>query len=467
MKTLRALAAVGLFALPWVGTVHSEAPRAVAGRLLGEVLQEMASDGVALVYSNDLVQAEMRVRYEPSATSVHGILEQLLGPHELRAQIGPNGLVLIVSRNPTPIEVTVVSPQPDQPLFGDVGVMVDVISEEPISKVIVLVNGERVAVITRPPYATMVDVGQENVDREITVQAEGAWGGLGESTVTTSQVRFEAQVDVGLRQLYVAVSRGGQPVVGLNAPDFSLWDDGEEQNLVTFGGGDIPLTAALLLDVSQSMQGRNFEVVVEGSRAFLAGMREPDRAMVMMFSDRTLAITPFSPYRDIALSSLQPRRGASGTALTDHLYASLRLLEQEQGRRVVILVSDGDDVSSLLRMEDVGWKVRRGDAMIYWIKLHEKPAGYGYSSAWRGTRENRRERKGLQAAIRQSGGRIVALEGIEQIGSAFDEILSELRAQYVLGYYPRRRFDGSWREVKVQLKDQSAEVTVRPGYVDH
>jgi hypothetical protein len=291
-----------------------------------------------------------------------------------------------VRRDITPIGVTILSPERGQPVFGEVDVAVEVSAEEPIAEVEILVDGTRAAVISSMPYEARIDVGEANQDREFKIRVHGAWGGLGENSVVTNRMSFEASFDVGLKQLYVTVSQAGQPVVGLEASDFSLWDDGEKQDLVTFGGGDVPLTAALLLDVSESMRGRQLEAALEGSKAFLARMGALDQAMVLMFSDRTLAVTPFAPYGEDLLQSLRPHAGAGGTALTDHLYAGLRMLDDQQGRRVVVLLSDGADVSSVLRMRDVSWKLRRSDAMVYWIRLLDKGRG-DYSSAWRSAEE--------------------------------------------------------------------------------
>ena len=187
--------------------------------------------------------------------------------------------------------------------------------------------------------------------------------------------------------------------------------------------------------------------------------------MVMLFADRVLAVTPFSGDAAVLAQGLQGVVAGGGTALNDHLYASLRLLDRTQGRRVVILLSDGADVLSALRMRDVLWKVRRSDALIYWIRLERD--NRDFSSAWRGVEENRREWVGLEKAVTESGGRIRVLKESSEIEPAFEEIMTELRGQYVLGYYPTKlRSGGSWRPVKVKVNVPSARVRFRAGYIE-
>ncbi|HUF78136.1 MAG TPA: VWA domain-containing protein, partial [Thermoanaerobaculia bacterium] len=161
-----------------------------------------------------------------------------------------------------------------------------------------------------------------------------------------------------------------------------------------------------------------------------------------------------------------------GTALTDHLYAAFKILDGRQGRRVVVVLSDGFDVYSALRMRDVVWKAQRSQAIVYWIQLQDRggPAGSQpglYSSAWRDAPENREEYEALRRLVLETGGRIEPIERIGEVEHAFRSILAELREQYVLGYYPTDlRHDGSWRQVQVRVRGFGNQVRVREGYVD-
>jgi Ca-activated chloride channel family protein len=437
-----------------------------AGRPLVNVLRDFQDRGLRILYSSDLVRPDMMIGKTPTATTLHGILEQLLAPHDLKPEIGPLGSVLVVRKEPRSIPVTIDNPLSNQAVFGEIEISAVVDAEAELDRVEFFVNDRLVAVVADPPYRALVDVGEDNLDREFRAVAYGFWGGRGTSTVRTKQVEFEAEVEIALKQVYVTITRSGDPVTDLDSGKFTVIDNGVQRNLVTFERGDVPLTAVLLVDASESMKRGYIEATSNGSRAFLTRMNPLDQAMLMLFSDRTLAASPFSQQTDELLRPLNGTPYNGGTALNDHLYAALKVLDQQQGRRVVILLSDGRDVLSTLRMEDVLWKVRRSDAVVYWIRLLKRGRG-SFSSAWRDFEENSREQEDLERAVKQSGGRIVALSGIDEIEGAFDDIMTELREQYVLGYYPEGRSnDGRWRSVKVKVDAFGAKVRYSAGYID-
>ena len=435
------------------------------GKPLSEALQDLRSRGLNLIYSSDLVRPEMAVAEEPEEASLHRVLQQILGPHGLEAQIGPQGSVLVVKRSAEPILVTLESPSADQAIFGPVEIHARVISDEAIEAVELRVDGEPVRVLRHPPYRALVDVGDDNVDRRFEAIARGRWGGLGRALLRTRSLNITDQVEVALKQLFVTVSSNNDPSLELGRESFTVYDGGRQQDLVTFERGDVPIAAVLLVDASESMGGDPLQGALDGSRSFLSHLTPLDEAMVMLFSDRTLAATGFSSQRSALMSELDGVEASGGTALNDHLYAALRLLDERRGRRVVVLISDGADVLSALTIEDVAWKIRRGDALIYWIRLEqERPS---FSSAWRNSAQNRAEWTGLEAAVVESGGRILSLGSITEIDPALQSIMTELRDQYVLGYYPTdRRHDGDWRRVRVKVDESRARVRFRAGYVD-
>jgi Ca-activated chloride channel family protein len=164
-------------------------------------------------------------------------------------------------------------------------------------------------------------------------------------------------------------------------------------------------------------------------------------------------------------------QAGGGTALTDHLYAAFKILDGRQGRKVVVVLSDGLDVYSALRMRDVLWKAQRSQAIVYWIQLKDQPVvgvepGM-YHSSWRDAETNKEEHETLRRLVLESGGRIQEIERIGDVEGAFQNILAELRDQYVLGYYPTDlRHDGSWRQVQVRVRGLGNQVRVREGYVD-
>ncbi len=363
--------------------------------------------------------------------------------------------------------VTLVSPAPGEPVFGEVDMLAEVVSEHEVQRVTFWLDGRVAGELREPPYRLKVDAGMESREHRFEVVVEDAAGGEGRSLLVSPRLDIDLRLELELQQLYVTVSQRGQRVLDLEAGDFVVLDRGQPQLLVTFERGDVPLTALLLVDASESMRGERLAVAVAGAQAFIAGMEELDQAKLVLFADRVLHDSPFTNFAEVLATGLAGVEARGSTALNDHLYLALKLLEPRQGRRVVILLSDGVDVASVLRMSEVLATARRSQALIYWLRLGTGDGG-GHSSAWRNVEGHAKEFELLETGIEESGGRVVALENISQTAAAFTGILGELRDQYVLGYYPSdNRGDGRWHEVRVRVPKRSFKVRTRQGYVDH
>lgn len=367
-----------------------------------------------------------------------------------------------------PPRVHILEPAGDQPVFGKVEIVAEVEAGDPVSSVEFFVNGRSRGVLREPPYRLQVDVGQGNQEHRFEVRAWTATGLTATATVETPAIRIDEAIDLRLQQLYVTASRGGQRILDLGRHEFRVLEDGVEQRLVTFERGDIPFTAVLLLDCSGSMTGERMTLAFQGARTFVQGMKPLDEAMVVLFSDQLLRASPFTQDPQVLLDSLTEDVEGDGTALNDYLFFALKLLDARQGRRVVILLSDGADVHSFLSMGEVLWKARRSQALIYWIHLQGEPGHPQFTSSWRDAQVNQKEFQDLQKAVLESGGRIALLQRPEELDEAFGGILAELREQYVLGYYPANpRRDGSWRKVQIRVRRPGVTVRAREGYLDY
>ncbi len=363
-------------------------------------------------------------------------------------------------------DARITSPLPE-PVFGKVEFTVDVGDVAGVLRVEMKVDGRLVASPTAPPYRALVDVGEDNRAHRFEANVITASGIAARAAVTTPAIQIDQEVNVALRQLYVTVTRGDERVSGLRRSDLKIFDDGREQGIVTFEGGDAPFTSVLLVDASESMHGGRLEAALRGAQGFARGMRELDETSLILFSDRTRHTTPFTDDADTIVDGLAGIEAKGGTAVNDHLYLALEMLEARQGRRVVVLFSDGADVLSVLRMKDVLWKAQRSQAAIYWIRLQEGNPHARFTSAWRGAVANQREEELLEQAVRESGGRIETLRSIDDVEASYQSVIDELRSQYVLGYYPSNpRHDGSWREVEVRA-GRGLRARTREGYIDY
>jgi len=367
------------------------------------------------------------------------------------------------------IEVWIEKPRSAKMVSGVVEIVARAAGDEKVAVVKFIVDGVEVGEITRSPFAIKVDVGDQNKEHEFRVIARSVDGTTATSIVVTPALTVDDSLEIELQQLYVTVTEANRRVLDLESDDFRIFDDGVQQTIVTFESGEVPLTAAVLLDCSLSMKGDRLAAALHGAEVFLQGMNSLDRAMVMLFSDRLLRQTEFTEDQETLNRAVTDVAAAGGTSINDHLFMALSRLETEQGRRVVVLFSDGSDVQSVLPMAEVLQKARRSQALIYWIQLREPGESDvpSYTTPWRDVEANREEFMTLKETVVESGGRVEAAESIDALDEAFAGILSELREQYVIGYYPSRAVgDGSWHDVKVRIQKHGS-VRTREGYIDY
>ena len=378
------------------------------------------------------------------------------------------------------IDVEIVAPATGAPAFGVIEVVAEVSSGSPLEYVECFVDGRRLGRLRSPPFRWIVDVGEDNEERVIEVSARSVVGGTGRADLRTPRIEVDEVMDVELLQLYAVVEKDGVRVTDLTRDAFRLVDDrGRRQEIVTFEGGDLPISATLLVDSSESMQGGRLAVALRGIGAFADGMMEKDEAMLVLFSDQILRLTDFAAEPAALVGDVDGVQALGSTSINDHLYYALNRVDQRLGRRVVVLFSDGDDVTSLLSMEKVLWRARRSQAVIYWIRLDEseatrdrpadleaEPEPRRFNSSWRGADANAQEQRLLRQAVADSGGRVLTVRRLEDLESGFADVMDELRDQYVIGFYPTSsRHDGSWRRYDIKVRG-GYRVRSRGGFID-
>jgi Ca-activated chloride channel family protein len=387
-------------------------------------------------------------------------------------------LILTVLGSPSAeaqgIWVTILEPKDGDFVIGELDVVVEVVAGADIAEVEFQLDGRAIGTLTMEPYRLHVDLGEKNTHHRFSVVARDVDGNEATHEVTTQPIPIAGDWEVELQQLYVSVTRDGKRVLDLTRDAFDVTDEGNPQELVTFARGDIPFTAVLLIDASASMYGEKIESAIAGAASFVHGMKDLDLAQVMVFSDQLLSSTPITDVKAVLTAGLSGTEARGGTALQDHLFVALKLLEQRQGRRVLILLSDGVDTHSVLPMSQVLDMARKSNTLIYWIRVvraSSDPDSFEHknlSSAWKNSEVYRHQQDVLIDIVNHSGGRIFGVTNPMQIGPVFIDILDELREQYVLGYYPdNRRNDGRWHRVKVRAEAADVEVRAPRGYVDH
>jgi Ca-activated chloride channel homolog len=287
-------------------------------------------------------------------------------------------------------------------------------------------------------------------------------GVLAVSPRTTPQ-RPTFSVEVALVRVDVSVTRRNLPVVGLTSADFVLFDNGVKQTLQPLTVEELPVEAWLLLDMSESVRPALSQVVQVAS-SFVDGLAPGrDRVALVTFSEKVLVRQ--RPTSDVgamrrALASLQP----SGiTALYDATYVALRLRQPGAERGVLVVLTDGYDNISWLSPDQVVAAAERSDLVSYGVAVH------GSSQIVNGRRPgpNREpsdtpQYRFLRRIAAATGGRVfdATWPDLEQ---SFTTILREIRARYVLSYYPTTTTPG-WHKLEVKLARARGDVRARPGY---
>lgn len=369
------------------------------------------------------------------------------------------------------IWVQIASPRAGQAVIGEVVIAAEVVARGTIRDVSFFVDGRPVGMVSTAPFRLRIDLGEANRSHEIEVVATDVDGFEARHRVSTRPLDLGAEYEVDLRQVYVTVTRSDEALLDLDRASFTVLDDGVPQQLVTFAAGDVPFTAALLIDTSESMGGSKLEAARAGAEGFINGMRELDQAALITFADTIRNVTPFTTDRGLLNAELVGNRGRGGTAVHDALFTGFSLLELRQGRRVVVLLSDGIDSHSGLSGDDLLEHARTSQVMVYWVRLVEDADRAGDSgrlaSSWRTPEAYDRNLAALEELVELTGGRVALVHSPEEIRPVFVGILKELREQYALGYYPSdRREDGSWHRVRVKVDRPDAAVRAPRGYLD-
>jgi Ca-activated chloride channel family protein len=377
-------------------------------------------------------------------------------------------LLLFAPATAQAFEVRILRPAAGEPLLGETEVMVGISpAGTPVDRVEILLDGVTVGVAERAPYRILIDAGDENRTHRLEAVAHGPGGARATASLDAPRLAADVEIQVDLQQLFVTVNNGTKPVLDLPQGAFKVLDQDEPQPVITFGRGDVPFTAVLLVDASASMAGKPLDKALDGARAFFSSMATLDQAKLLLFSDRILLETPFTSIQSVLTLGLRGVKAEGGTALNDALYLASKRLETRRGRKIAVLISDGVDVESVLSLKEAKAIARR-QVTLYWLRLPRRDADKKVlvTSAWRSAPEHQSELDLLHAAVLGSGGRIVDLTSVEEIPTQLTTLLRELREQYVLGIAPRRTgYPGAWHEVRVEVPN-GLQVRTQDGYFE-
>lgn len=277
----------------------------------------------------------------------------------------------------------------------------------------------------------------------------------------------------------VVRSKHGRLIPDLTKNDFEIKEDNIPQKITYFSREtDTPLTLAIMIDTSPS-QERVLDIEQREAKAFLHQVLRPkDLACVIHFDlevellqdftidqrllDNAIDETVINGGGHGVLPSPLPARSIGGTHLYDSIYlAANEMMSHEVGRKVLILLTDGEDQGSQENLNRALEAAQKADCIIYAIDIVDR-AFYGLGDVgFNGDSV-------LRKLCEQTGGNVIKVRKIKNTSAAFQEIADELRTQYLLGYTPSNpRKDSGFRKIKVHVSHGDYKVQARSGYYPH
>ena len=295
------------------------------------------------------------------------------------------------------------------------------------------------------------------------VMAAGAvvFGAQQKPAPTPPQV-FRAGVELVSLNVTVTDS-GGRYVTDLAEGDFSVFEDGAKQDLTFFNRNNLPIALSLLIDSSASMEQR-MEHAQEAAIGFARKIRDQDLAQVVDFDSRVEIKLGFTNKIDELETAIRSTAPGGSTALHNAVYISLKELAKikakntdEVRRQAIVVLSDGEDTSSLVSFEEVLELAKRSETAIYTIGLQPRE-----QSALRGFREAEFV---LRQLAQETGGRAYFANRVEDLKDVYGQIADELSSQYSMGYASKNsKRDGAFRRLVVQVARPNVTARTKRGY---
>jgi len=265
------------------------------------------------------------------------------------------------------------------------------------------------------------------------------------------------KVDVKLVNVYVTVTdQHGAPIAGLKKENFLVREDGRDQTISVFDKESaLPLSIALAIDTSLSTR-RDLPLEQASAKRFARAILRPvDALSVFGFNESVLQSTNYTADLKRIEEGIDHIRLGAATALFDAVYLASRSLNRRQGRKVLVLITDGGDTVSKVDYKAAARAAEEAEALVYSIIVVPIESSAG------------RETGGEHALIQLSedtGGKYYYATSISQLDDAFRQISDELRTQYLLAYYPSQRLSNAqFRRIQVAVsgKDDASSYHVR------
>ena len=274
---------------------------------------------------------------------------------------------------------------------------------------------------------------------------------------------YNLSVDVELVQLPVSVlDKNGTPIRGLQRADFSVYEDKVQQEISLFKQEDIPLSVGLVIDGSGSMSDK-LDRLNAASLTFVRESNPNDETSIVSFADEAILEQDFTKDTKELSRALDGIAANGNTALYDAVFLATKHLNQHGAheKKVLLVVSDGDDNKSKYKLDAVLKMLQESKIMLYSIGLLSSDSVYSYSSD--------DGKKALKKLAEATGGASFFPKNVNQVEEICKRIARDLRNQYTIGYKPsNEKLDGSWRKIQVRVSPPKTiskiKVRTKQGY---
>ncbi len=358
------------------------------------------------------------------------------------------GLTWLGAQEP---EIRILSPGDDAFLSGPTLLRARLTPPTAAATVTFFVDGRQVCVLTREPFECDWDAGAAVSEHQVRAVASLVGGGRIVHTVRTKGLGYNEKVNVDVVQVTVTVSDGrGRFVAGLPQSAFHVFEDDRPQAISHFASEDIPLELLIAIDISGSMSP-TMPKLKTAVKDFLTAVPAQDQVTLLGFNDSIFTLTRKATdhaERSRAVDRLAPW---GSTALYDVILRGIDMLGRHTGRKALVVFTDGEDQGSHATITDVERRLQSSDTTLYMI------------AQGRGVTLEPLKRV-MQRLVQPTGGRALFTDSVDELHTAFGDLLDELSNQYLLGYSSTNNArDESWRRIRVDV-DGHHEVRARQGY---
>lgn len=372
--------------------------------------------------------------------------------HALAVAVVAAVFAVVPAQDPTQrrgFSVRITEPANQEIVFGKTRIVAQVRADSPevIDRVEFYVGDELIFVDREPPWECQHDFGETSRSWVVRAVAHHVEEVSVSDAVITRRVVAAFVEEVNRVILWATVTdKKDRLVTGLSREEFEVYEDGERQRILDFYPEDRPITLAILLDSSGSMHEK-IDEVHEAASSFVDALRDEDHALVIDFDDKVFLIQELTSNKPDLKETIESTKAIGATALYDAMHAAFRKLRGIDGRKAIVLLSDGEDTASQFSYGRVLEEAKANNVIIYGIGL-----GGG-------------DRRVVKEFPRVTGGRAFFVDKASELEDVYQKIAEELRSQYYLTYSTSNEtWDGRWIELDVRVPDTPYKARARRGF---